>query len=151
MAAKMDVGHQYVWAALKPLLPYGTVLTCVKRDAQHQLAIIVRYARREGFEFATTPTLANRESWLPALNFLRGRKYKIAEPGRSLHEHGLAYDFSGPDLQRIYDAIADGARTGHIRLVRKPRNLILEHVNHCVHAEIESVRVDGDVFDSPLV
>ena len=150
MAAKLDIGQQWVWLALRPHLPAGTKLTCVLRDSQHQLDVIVGYAKKEGYVFAKPPTLADRSTWFPAFEHLRSKDYKIAEPGRSMHEKGLAYDFSGPDLQKIYDAILDSAKKGRIRLVKKPNNLILEKRNRCVHAEIEAFRDDSAVFSADI-
>src|SRR6266516_3046525 len=94
----MDVGNRLVWQALKLYLPPGTTLMSVYRPPESQLNLIVENAKKAGYKFADTPVLARRSSWIGALEFVRSKGYKIAEPGKSLHQRWLAYDFSGPDL-----------------------------------------------------
>src|SRR5689334_14917681 len=61
-----------VWHALKPYLPPGTRLTSVYRPASEQLAFIVRNAKKEGYVFDKPPVLLERDTWIGALQFLRG-------------------------------------------------------------------------------
>jgi len=144
----VDVGNQHVWHALKLYLPPGTRLTSVYRPASAQFDIIVRNARKEGFTFARLPTLVDRPSWMPALEFLRKRGYKIAEPGTSRHQSALAYDLSGPDLPRIEIAVRKAVADGRIRLVQGARNpILIEKANNCVHVEIEGALLDFEPFD----
>ena len=144
----MDVGNQWVLQALKFYLPPGTRLTSVYRPAQAQLNIIVQKARKEGFVFARQPTLAVKSSWVEALQYLRKRGYKIAEPGISRHQSALAYDLSGPDLPKIEAAVRQAVADKRIRLVHGARHpILIEKVNKCVHVEIEGAVLDAEPFD----
>jgi len=144
----LDVGNHLVWQALKLYLPPGTRLTSVYRSPASQFDFIVEKARKHGYKFARDPVLADRPSWIGALEFVRSKGYKVAEPGKSLHQRGLAYDFSGPDLQKIKAAILKAVADGRVRLVNKPRNLIVEPPpQNCVHAEIEAATLDYEPFE----
>lgn len=148
--ARLDVGNQLVWQALKFYLPPGTLLTSVYRPAQAQFNIIVRNARKEGFVFAREPTLNDRSSWLEALLYLRKRHYQIAEPGKSLHQRALAYDLSGPDLRKIEVAVRKAVADKRIRLLHgAPRPIRIENIKNqkCVHVEIEGALLDAEPFD----
>jgi len=144
----MDVGNRWVWHAIKLYLPPGTRLTSVHRSAEHQLAIIEQRARKLGFQFARQPTVDDRSSWEPALQFLRQKdpRNPVAPPGRSLHQRGLAYDLAGPNLNAIKSAVEKAARDGRIRLIPGASpNPRLEGV--CVHVEIDGATIDHEPFD----
>jgi hypothetical protein len=143
----MDTGNYLIWQAIKHRLPPGTRLTSVYRSPADQFKFIVKAAKKHGYAFTHEPVLENRSSWINALKFIREKGYKVAEPGKSMHQQGLAYDFTGPDLQKIQAAIAKAVAEGHIRLVNKPNNLIIETRNNCVHAEIESATLDFEPFE----
>jgi hypothetical protein len=65
-----------------------------------------------------------------------------------MHERGLAYDLSGPDLDAILAAVQKAIAQGRIRLVQGSRsNLLIERMNHCVQVEIESGIPDFEPFD----
>lgn len=148
MMPLMDCANQWVWHAMKLYLPVGTKLTSVYRSPQSQLDFIERTAKRKGFVFKTAPKLQDPSSWDGALQFLRSRGFHVSAPGRSMHQRGLAYDLSGPDLNKIMEAILRAAVLGRIRLVANGRpNPIVEYQNRCVHVEIEGAVLDHDPFD----
>jgi hypothetical protein len=70
--------------------------------------------------------VSDRSSWIGPLQDLCSKGYNVAEPGKSLHQKGLAYDFNGPDLHKIKAAISKAVAAKRITLVNKPRNLIIE-------------------------
>jgi hypothetical protein len=147
--ATMDIGNRLVWQALKLYLPPGTRLSSVYRNAQRQLDIIVALATKKGHSFASTPALDDRETWIGALRFLRSLGYKIAEPGHSAHQAGIAYDLAGPNLQRIFAAVSKAVAEKRIVLARDSKKpLRIEPVNHCVHVEIEEATLDTDAFEA---
>lgn len=143
----MDVGNVLVWHALKLYLPPGTRLTSVYRSPNNQFNFIVQKARKHGYKFAKEPVLGDRSSWIGALEFVRTKGYKVAEPGKSYHQRGMAYDLAGPDLQKIKEAVLKAVAAGSIRLVNKSNNLIIETQNRCVHVEIESATLDHEPFE----
>ena len=145
--ALMDVGNKFVWQAIKLYLPMGTKLSSVYRPAQAQLDFIVKKAQAEGYKFARPAVLNNRSSWSEALDFVRSKGYKVAEPGKSLHQQGLAYDFTGPYIQKIKAAILKAVGDGKIRLLNKSNNLIIEPINNCVHVEIEQAWLDFEPYE----
>jgi hypothetical protein len=144
----VDVGNQMVWHALKFYLPAGTVLTSVYRPPQAQLDFIVRKAKAHGYTFHKAPTLADVTSWDDALRFVRSKGYKVAPPGKSAHQKGVAYDLSGPDLGKIEEGVRRAVAAGRIRLSIASRTPILrEPKNRCVHVEIEGALLDAEPFD----
>jgi hypothetical protein len=144
----LDSGNQLIWHALKLYLPPATTLSSVYRPPQAQLDFIVRTARSKGYRFAQTPTLHQEGTWSGALSFLRQKGYKIAAPGRRMHQRGLAYDLSGPDLNKIEQAVRKAAADGRIRLVAGSPSAILREIqNHCIHVEIEGGFLDFEPFD----
>ena len=145
----MNVINVHVWNNLKRFLPLGTKLNSVYRPAQEQFDIIVRKAHQHGFKFTKSPQLSDRSSWLPALLFLRKKGFKIAEPGKSAHQKGYAYDLSGPGLHAIEQGVRAAVKAGVITLKRgAPRPILVELANHCVHVEIEAVvLLNSDTFD----
>ena len=143
----MDVGNYLVWQAIKLYLPPGTKLTSVYRPAQAQLEFIMKKAQSQGYKFTRPAVLSDRTSWSAALDFVRSKGYKVAEPGKSLHQRGLAYDFTGPDLQKIKAAVLKAVSEKRISLVNKPNNLIIEPQNNCVHVEIEAATIDFEPFE----
>lgn len=130
--ARLEAQHEFVWTILQEYVPEGTCLTSVVRSSQDQLDTIVKYARKEQYKFKQPPTLSNRGTWLPALTYLRKKKYKIAEPGRSAHQQGLAFDLSGKDLKTIRKAVEQAQADGRLSI----RKIITEWSNHCVHVEV---------------
>lgn len=140
----MDTGNILVWQALKLYLPPDTKLTSVRRPAEKQLDIIKQMAMQNGYSFTREPTLNDRSSWEEVLRFVRAKGYKVAEPGRSMHERGLAYDLTGPDLKKIEAAILKAATDGRIHLVRPP---LFERKNNCIHVEIDEAVLDFEPFD----
>jgi hypothetical protein len=145
---RMDVGNWLVWQALKLYVPPGTRLTAVRRTAQEQLNFIVRKARAGGYQFTKPALLSDPTSWRDALAFVRSKVWKVAAPGESKHQSGLAYDLAGPDLAKVEAAVRKAAADGRITLVRTSRNPILrEVVNRCVHVEIESGLLDFEPFE----
>lgn len=143
----VDTANVMVWNALKPYLPPGTRLTSVYRPASEQLAFIVRKAKKEGYVFDTPPVLRDRDSWIGALEFLRARDYKIAEPNKSMHQRGIAYDLAGPDLGRIEKAVHRAVADRRIVLSKSKHPILRELKNHCVHVEIEAAVIDNEAFD----
>src|ERR1700674_4676593 len=126
----VDAGNLLIWQALKLYLPVGTKLTSCRRPPSEQLDFIRSTAETHGYNFATPPTLANPKSWLPALQFIRTKGYKVAAPGSSKHQKGLAYDLSGPNLDSILAAVKKAVAQGRIRLVqRSTSNLLIERKN----------------------
>jgi hypothetical protein len=145
--ALVDTGNLMVWNTLKHYLPPGTRLTSVYRPAQAQLDFIVRKAKKEGYKFTKPAVLGDRSSWIDALKFIRGKGYKVAEPGVSKHQSGVAYDLSGPDLSKIEAGVRKAVADGSITLLRTSKNPILrETTNHCVHVEIEAAIVEMEAF-----
>lgn len=147
--ALMDVGNQVVWHALKLYLPPGTRLSSVYRAPQAQLDFIVRKARRHGYRFTRPPSLNDRSTWESALQFVRGKGYKVAAPGRSAHQKAIAYDLTGPRLDRIEASVRRAVAEKRIILSRTSRSAILvEKQNHCVHVEIEAAVLDYEPFET---
>lgn len=145
---KMNVGNRFIWEALKLYLPPGTRLTSVYRPPEAQLKFIVRKARQHGYTFNEKPMVSKPATWQEALTFVRSKGYKVAAPGRSMHQQGLAYDLTGPNLQKIKAGVLRAVKEGRIRLVKNSRSrLLIERKNHCVHVEIESAVMDFDPFD----
>jgi hypothetical protein len=144
---QVDVVNLTVWNQIKPYLPAGTRVTSVHRPAQAQLDFIVRKARQYGFEFNKPATLKDPSSWQAALEFVRSKGYKVAAPGKSAHQAGIAYDFSGPDLPKIAAAVRRAVAEGRIKLAISKSALLIEKVNHCVHVEIVEALIHNDAFD----
>lgn len=146
--ALMDTGNMLIWQALKLYLPVGTKLSSCYRPPQAQLNFITQTARAKGYRFTKPPVLSDEGSWTGALTFIRQKGFKVAAPGRSMHQRGLAYDLSGPDLSKIETAVRKAVADGRIRLVQGSRSAILrEAKNHCVHVEIESGLLDFEPFE----
>jgi len=145
---KMDTGNLLTWQALKVYLPPGTELKSVWRPPFDQLTIIKKLAEKEGFRFKMNPTVSDPASWQPALEFIRSKGYKVAAPGHSMHQRGLAYDLVGPNLTIIYNAVKKAVSENRIRLVRDSKdNLIIETKNRVVHVEIETSFLDYAFVD----
>jgi hypothetical protein len=142
----VDVVNLTVWHQIESYLPPGTTLNSVYRSPQEQLNFIVKKARSLGFQFTKTPTVADRASWEPALKFLRARNYKVAPPGKSMHQHWIAYDFGGPDLQKIAAGVRRAVADGRIKLTNSKDAIKLETANHCVHVEIVEALIHNDAF-----
>jgi hypothetical protein len=146
--ALIDTGNWLIWQALKLYLPPGTSLSSCYRPAQAQLSFIVQTARAKGYHFTQTPALNNEASWNGALAFIRQKGFKVAAPGRSMHQRGLAYDLSGPDLSKIETAVRKAVAEGRIRLVQgSPSAILRETKNRCVHVEIEGGLLDFEPFE----
>ena len=65
-----------------------------------------------------------------------------------MHQRGLAYDLSGPDLGAIAAAVRKAVADRRIVLVQGSRsNLLIERANHCVHIEIQSGILDFEPFE----
>ncbi|MGH7617044.1 MAG: hypothetical protein ACREPM_07450 [Gemmatimonadaceae bacterium] len=140
--------NELMWQALKLYLPPGTKLNSVRRPPQEQLDIIVKLARSNGYQFAGLPRLGDESSWSGALAFIRVKGFKVAAPGRSMHQKGLAYDLAGPDLNKIEAAVRKAVSDGRIKLVPGSKSAILqEPKNHCVHVEMQSGVLDFEPFD----
>jgi hypothetical protein len=144
----VDSGNLLIWQALRLYLPLDTKLSSVRRPAAEQLAFIKKTAEKNGFLFKTPPTLRDSDSWRPALEFIRSKGYKVAAPGTSMHQRGLAYDLSGPNLNAILEAVKKAVAQKRIHLLQGSKsNLLIEHQNHCVHVEIDSGILDFEPFD----
>jgi len=141
-----DVVSLHVWNVLWPYLPAGTVLTSAYRSAEYQLSFIVRKAKENGYKFTCKAALIDRSSWIGALEFLRGKGYYIAEPHKSMHHKGVAFDFTGPNLQKIKAAILKAVADRKITLWWGSKsNLKIEpSPNNCVHVEIQMAILDYD-------
>ena len=145
--ALVDVGNLIVWNQLRPFLLPGTTLTSVKRPASAQLKIIVDKAQKLGYKFRRAPTVPDPASWQGALDFLRHKGFKIAAPGRSNHQSGIAYDLSGQDLDAIEAGVRKAVEKKRITLLANSRSAILqEPQNHCVHVEITSAIIYNEQF-----
>ena len=144
----MDTGNWLIWQALKLYLPPGTRLTSVYRPAQAQLDFIVGAAKKRGYTFSKNPSLGDETSWQGALTFVRSKGVKVAAPGRSLHQRGLAYNLSGPNLVLIKECVLKAVAQGRIRLARGSReNPLIERTNNCVHVEIDGALLDHEPFE----
>lgn len=139
--ARLESQHEFVWTILLDYVPEGTRLTSVIRSSQDQLDTIVKFARNENYDFKQPPTLADRGTWFPALTFLRAKNYKIAEPGRSAHQQGLAFDLSGKDLIAIRKAVEQAQLDGRLSI----KKIIMEWSNHCVHVEVMSAQTGNEI------
>lgn len=146
--ALLNATNAQIWQALKPYLPPGTSLTSVYRPAAAQLSFIVRKARAHGYRFSKPPVLEQRDTWEDALVFVRKKGYKVAAPGASNHQAGVAYDLSGPNLKKIEEAVRKAVAAGRITLLRTSKTPILpEPKNNCVHVEIEGAIIDFEPHD----
>lgn len=144
---KLDVVNLMVWNQLKPYLPSRTVLKSVFRPDEHQLKIISDLATKEKFSFPQGPLkLSDRSSWRAALAYLRSKGYEIAEPGKSLHRLGIAYDLSGPDLAKIEAGVNRAVADKRITLANSPKPIRKETKNNCVHVEIVGATLLNDQF-----
>jgi hypothetical protein len=143
----VDVVNLTVWNQIKSYLPPGTKVTSVHRPAQAQLDFIVRKARQHGFKFNKAATVNDPASWQTALEFVRSKGYKVAPPGKSAHQSGIAYDLSGPHLAKIAAAVRRAVTDGRIKLAASKSALLIEKVNHCVHVEIVETVIHNDAFD----
>ena len=139
--ARLEFQHEFVWDILQEYVPEGTKLSSVLRSDQEQLNTIVRYAKAKNYKFKTAPTLASRGSWYPALAHIRSKGIIIAEPGKSPHQHGLAFDLVGPDLEAISKAVEQARDDGAISIKRK----IIERGNKCVHVEVSSAQKGNSI------
>lgn len=145
MSLNMTAVNRITWRELKASLPPGTKLTSCYRSSQEQLDFIAKSARAHGYQFRTEPAVGNPASWKGAHAFVRKLGYKVAAPGHSAHEQGIAYDFSGPDLTAIEAALRKLVAAKRIRLANGSKSaLLLEPQNHCVHAEITQVILYND-------
>jgi hypothetical protein len=86
-------------------------------------------------------------SWQGALDFIRDKGYKVAAPGRSAHQQGIAYDFTGPDLQRIESAIRKAVADRRITLATSKSAILVETQNRCVHVEVVGAILHNEPFD----
>ncbi len=146
--ALMDTGNWLVWQAIRFYLPPGTRLASVYRPPQAQLDFIVSKAKKEGHVFSRVPTLHDPSSWQEALKFIRSKGYKVAAPGTSMHQRGLAYDLSGPDLDAIVATVRKAVAHRRIRLVSGSKSSLLkEPKNACVHVEIDAALLDFEPFE----
>jgi hypothetical protein len=143
----VDVVNLTIWYQIKSYLPAGTRLTSVYRPAQAQLDFIVSKARKHGFKFTKAVTLKDQASWQTALEYIRTKGYKVAAPGKSAHQMGIAYDFSGPDLPKIEKAIRRAVADGRITLANSRSAILVEKRNRCVHVEIVGAIIHNESFD----
>jgi hypothetical protein len=147
MSVVVDVVNLMIWNQLRPLLPHGTKLNSVKRPAAAQLQFIVIQAQKLGYKFSHPPTLHDHSSWQGALDFLRHKGFKIAAPGKSNHQSGIAYDLSGPNLNAIEAAVRRAVEQKRITLLANSRSAILQETkNHCVHVEITGAVLYNEQF-----
>jgi hypothetical protein len=148
----MTETNRLIWEALRPYLPRGTTLTCVRRTKENQLAILEKNAHDMGYVFHRRPTVEDESSWLGAYNYLKvakdakGNRRDVAKPGSSLHERGLAYDLVGPDLYGIERAVRKAFADGRIHLLMPWTSFTLhvEKGNNCVHVQIDGAVLDFD-------
>jgi hypothetical protein len=133
---RMDIVNLMVWNQLKACVPPGTRLTSVRRPPSAQLQFIVSKARQLGYQFLREPKLDDQDSWQGALDFLRTCHYRVAAPGRSPHQTGIAYDLTGPSLSAILRAVRKAAADRRITLAISPSAVLLEPQNNCVHVEV---------------
>jgi hypothetical protein len=151
MAVKTIKLSQYndaIWQCLKLYLPPHTTLSCVYRNDEDQLAIVVERAKKRGYKFTRPPKVSDPSTWLAAWHLVNTKKNPVARPGSSKHRLGIAYDLAGPDLSAIVTSIKEAASRGAIRLApKRPHfdNPKLEGV--CVHVEILGGQIDFEPFD----
>lgn len=138
---KMLPLQDQVIAALASYLPDGTAVTSVYRSAEDQLKTLIRFANKNGYKFENAPTLSDRGSWSPALAYVKKKGIKIAAPGSSQHEKGIAFDLSGPDLKAIHEGVNTAIADGVISV----RKIIHEVANHCIHVEVTSVSYGNNI------
>jgi hypothetical protein len=143
----LDVVNLAIWYQMKPYLPAGTRLTSVRRPAEAQLRFIETTARKHGYQFSRPATVHDQSSWQGALDFIRAKGYKVAAPGRSAHQQGIAYDFTGPDLSRIESAIRKAVADKRITLAPSKSPILIETQNHCVHVEVVGAMLHNEPFD----
>ncbi len=146
--ALVDVGNRMIWQCLKFYLPLVTRLNSCYRAPEAQLALIVERAKKKGYVFKRTPVVSDPSTWLDAWHLVNTRLNPIAKPGHSMHQRGLAYDLTGPDLAKILLSVNKAAADGRIHLI-PPRggwqNPRLEGT--CVHVEIDGGKLDFEPFD----
>ncbi|MGJ4891219.1 hypothetical protein ACQR1Y_23720 [Bradyrhizobium sp. HKCCYLRH3099] len=143
----VDVVNLQIWNQLSPFLPAGTKLSSVKRPAKDQLKFIVDTSKRLGYRFTREATLEDETSWNGALKFLRDKGYKVAAPGRSNHQSGIAYDLAGPDLDAIVAGVQKAVDQRRITLLAGSSSALLkEPQNSCVHVEISGAVLFNDQF-----
>jgi len=140
MALHMTAVNKITWHQLQHYMPKGARLTSCYRSSQQQLDFIVKTARAHGYSFSKTPAVGDESSWSGALKHVRKAGYKVAAPGHSAHQQGLAYDISGAELGQIEKAVRKAVADGLIRLVPGSKSGILrEPENNCIHVEIMQV------------
>jgi hypothetical protein len=64
-------------------------LTSVYRSPDAEFSSIVKKARKHGYKFAKDPVLGDRSFWIGALEFVRTKGYKVAQPRKSYHKKGM--------------------------------------------------------------
>jgi hypothetical protein len=94
---KLSQYNHIIWQCLKLYLPPHTILSCVYRTDEDQLAIIVDRANRQGYKFSKPPKLSDTSSWFGAWQKINTKANPVARPGHSTHRLGIAYDLAGPD------------------------------------------------------
>ena len=146
MPLQMTRRTELIWQAFKWYLPPHTRLESVYRSANDQLFLIVQRAKKQGYVFHKNPVVGDIDSWNEAWKLVNTKENPIAPPGRSLHQRGLAFDLSGPDLNAIIVALKRAVADRRIHLLKgSPKNPRLE--GHCVHVEIDQGLLDSEPFD----
>lgn len=136
-ARKENIQRRLTFALLEPYLPAGTEMTSGYRNADDQLSLIKRMAVSKGIiPSSYNMSLNDPNTWSGVLDSLRGKGVIIAAPYTTPHGRDAAvFDMSGPDLA----GIARGVKVAESKGLIKIAQIIHEHVNHCIHVEIQWV------------
>jgi hypothetical protein len=145
MAVHTTIANRITWRELQQYLPQGTRLTSCLRSSEDQLKFIEEKARAHGYHFKKAPKVDDPSTWREAHQFVRNKGYKVAAPGKSAHQQGVAYDLSGADLEAIKAGVEDAVRNKRLTLVSgSPSALLIEPQNNCVHVEIAQIVLYND-------
>ena len=137
-----------VLTEISSYIPNSTMVISAFRSREKQVDIIESYARKEKYTKFSKKNIdfADKKEWRPALKYLRGKGYKIATPGHSRHETGIALDLihlpnsSRKYLVEIKKAFSKAESEGKIKILSD----IIEwgKLQKCYHVEVKTVRLE---------
>lgn len=132
-----DVSRVVAYRILLQYLPAGTRMTSGYRSPEKQLSLIRNYAIRRGIPVPDRMVVGEPSTWTNAWQSLRSLGFYIASPNHTPHGNPerIVFDLAGPDLGAIRRGCEVAQSKGMVKFLRPP---LVEHVNGCVHIEVES-------------
>lgn len=119
---------------IKRFLPPPTRVASGYRDAEDQLALIGRMARRNNIDVPPNMRVDDPSTWGGPLRGLHNKGFIIMAPERTPHSSNdfIVFDLAGADLDQIAAGCRRAAENGLIVL----RKALIERVNNGVHVEL---------------